>query len=118
MAVVADIAVLVAFVAIGRRSHEAGSDLEGFFGNLGPFLVGLGVAAATTGVYRAPLAFRRAVPAWLLTVAVGVPLRLVVLDRSFSATFALVAALFIGACMLGWRATVIGVAHGKSARAT
>jgi len=98
-----DLAVLVAFVVLGRRSHDEGSGLAGFFRVWWPFAVGLGVATVVTGMWRGPLEWRRAVPAWLLTVAVGMALRIGVQGRDFKVTFVIVTAVFVGAGMLGWR---------------
>jgi hypothetical protein len=106
IAAVADVAVLVAFVLIGRRSHHEDSGLAGFLRVWWPFAVGLAVAYAVTGLYRAPLAWRRAVAAWLVTVAVGMTLRIIVEGRSFKVAFTIVTLVFVGAGMLGWRAVV------------
>jgi peptidoglycan/LPS O-acetylase OafA/YrhL len=117
VAAVADLAVLVVFVAIGRRTHHEDAGVDGFFRVLWPFAVGLVVGWAATGLARAPLEWRRAVPAWLLTVAVGIALRVVVQGRDFKVSFAIVALVFTGACMLGWRAAVRFARRTRSNRA-
>ena len=109
VAAAADLAVLVVFVAIGRRTHDTGGAAVGFLRVLWPFLVGLVAGWLVTGLAAAPLAWRRVVPAWLVTVGVGVALRIVVQDHEFKLAFALVALVFLGAGMLGWRGAVIGV---------
>ena len=68
--------------------------------------VALGVAWLATGLWRAPLSWGRAVVAWLLTVGLGMVLRIVVEDREFKVAFTIVTLLFVGAGMLGWRAVV------------
>lgn len=105
-AVVADLAVLVVFVAVGRRSHDEAAGLEGFVRVWWPFAAGLGAATAVTGLWREPLAWRRAVPAWLLTVAAGMALRVTVQGRDLRPSFVVVTTLFAGVGMLGWRAVV------------
>jgi peptidoglycan/LPS O-acetylase OafA/YrhL len=106
VAAVADLAVIVVFVVIGRRTHGEDAGVSGFFRVLWPFAAGLAVAWLVTGLARAPLAWRRAVPAWLLTVAVGIALRIVVQGHDFKVSFAIVALLFTAAGLLGWRAVV------------
>jgi hypothetical protein len=109
VAAAADLAVLVVFVAIGRRTHHTGSAAAGFARVLWPFVVGLVVGWLATGLVAAPLAWRRVVPAWLVTVGVGLGLRIGAQGHEFKLAFTLVAVLFVGAGMLGWRGVVLGV---------
>lgn len=109
IAVVADVAVLVAFVLIGRRSHHEDAGLAGLLRVWWPFAVGLAVAYLVTGLRRAPLAWGRAVGAWLVTVGVGMTLRITVEGRGFKVAFTIVTLVFVGAGMLGWRAVVRAV---------
>jgi hypothetical protein len=106
IALVGDLAVLVVFVLVGRRSHHEDAGLAGFLRVWWPFAVGLGVAWLVTGAWRAPLAWGRAVSVWLVTVACGMAVRIVVQGRDFKMAFTIVALLFVGAGMLGWRAVV------------
>jgi hypothetical protein len=103
---VADLAVVVVFVVVGRRSHHEDAGLAGFLRVWWPFAVALSVAWIAVGVWRAPLAWGRAVAAWLLTVGLGMALRIVVEGRDFKVAFTIVTLLFLGAGMLGWRAVV------------
>jgi hypothetical protein len=114
LALLGDLVVLVLFVLIGRRSHHEDAGLAGFLRVWWPFAVGLAVAWLVTGFWRAPLAWPRAVGAWLVTVGVGMALRIVVQDREFKVAFTIVTLLFVGAGMLGWRA----VARWRCARAS
>jgi len=70
---------------------------------------GLLVGWVVTRLDRAPLAWGRAVAAWLVTVAAGMVLRIVVEGRDFKVAFAVVSLLFVGAGMLGWRGIVRAV---------
>ncbi len=106
LALLGDVAVLVVFVLVGRRNHHEDAGLAGFFRVWWPFAVALGVAWIVTGLWRAPLAWSRAVIAWLLTVALGMALRIAVQGREFKVAFTIVTLLFVGAGMLGWRAVV------------
>ena len=110
----ADLLVLVVFVLVGRRSHDEGSGLEGFLRVWWPFAVALVVATLASGTWRAPLEWRRAIVAWLVTVAVGMVLRIAVQGRDFKPTFVIVTTVFVGAGMLGWRAVVRRVAMSRA----
>ena len=106
VAFAADLIVLVVFVAVGRRSHDEASGLEGFLRVWWPFAVALVVGTVASGVWRAPLEWRRAIATWLVTVALGMVFRIAVQGRDFKPTFVIVTTVFVGAGMLGWRAVV------------
>ena len=55
--------------------------------------------------------------AWLVTVALGMTLRIAVQGRDFKPTFVIVTTVFVGAGMLGWRAAVRKVAARRASRA-
>jgi Protein of unknown function (DUF3054) len=104
LAFLGDVAVLVVFVLVGRRSHHEDAGLAGFVRVLWPFVVALVVAWGVTALWKAPLAWSRAVGAWLVTVGLGMAVRIAAEGRDFKVAFVVVALLFVGAGMLGWRA--------------
>jgi hypothetical protein len=106
VAFLGDVAVLVVFVLVGRRSHHEDAGLAGFFRVWWPFAVALVVAWMVTTSWRAPLAWNRAIGVWWVTVGLGMALRIAAEDREFKGAFLVVALLFVGAGMLGWRAVV------------
>ena len=111
LAPAADVAVLVVFVAIGRRTHHEGSGVADFLRVLWPFLVGLGLGYAVTRLWSEPFAWRRVVGTWLVTVATGEVLRLTVQDRPWKPGFLIVALVFIGLAMAAWRVITRVVLH-------
>lgn len=106
LALLGDVAVLVVFVLVGRRSHHEDAGLAGFLRVWWPFAVGLGVAWIVSGLWRAALAWPRAVVAWLVTVGLGMALRIAVQGRDLQVAFTIVTLLFVGAGLLGRRAVV------------
>jgi len=113
LAVLGDVAVLVVFVLVGRRSHHEDAGFAGFLRVWWPFAVALGAAWLVTALWRAPLAWGRATLAWLVTVVLGMTLRIAVEGRDFKVAFTIVTLVFVGAGMLGWR----GVVRWRRARA-
>lgn len=96
-----DVALVGAFVLIGRRSH--GEDPSGFALTLLPFF-----AALQTGwlvrAGRDPLApLRSGVLIWAITVVLGLLLRVAVGDDA-PLPFVLVTGAVLAALLVGWRA--------------
>lgn len=103
-AVVVDLACVMAFVLIGRSSHGEGETVAGIATTAWPFLAGLLIGWAATRGWRRPAALAATgAGVWLATVAGGMVLR-VVSGQGTAPTFVLVALVFLGAVMLGWRA--------------
>ena len=103
--VASDTAVICLFAAIGRRSHGETSALVGVAATALPFLAGMAVGwlVALLALGRAPLRLRDGIPVWLCTVVLGMLLRS--LTHSGTApSFIVVATLFLGLGLLGWRA--------------
>jgi hypothetical protein len=99
-----DLASVVVFVAIGRRSHdEDGNVVVGALKVAAPFLIALVVAWAALQAWRRPDALRTGVPVWVVTVALGMVLRHWVFDRGTATSFIVVASIALGVLMLGWR---------------
>lgn len=104
-----DTAVVVAFVAIGRNNHDEDPGIAGLFATAAPFLIGLVVGWAVARAWNRPLALRTGVIVWLVTVAVGMLVRRVLGDGT-ALSFVIVATLFLGATIVGWRAIRAGIA--------
>lgn len=74
-----DVALVTVFAAVGRSSHSEAFSFLGLLGTAAPFLLGLLVGwgySLARGVV--PVTVREAIPMWLLTVAVGHIVRIVV----------------------------------------
>jgi hypothetical protein len=98
---VLDVCSVLAFVAIGRRTHDNGD---------WPFLAGLAVGLLASRAWRGPLAVAPAgVGAWLGAAGIGMLIR-VLAGQGTAAAFIVVAAAFLGLFLLGWRviARIVG----------
>jgi hypothetical protein len=97
------LAVLV-FAAIGRRSHAETDAATGILVTAWPFLGGLviGWVAVLGARRRVPWTWRSAVPVWLVTVGAGMVLRHVT-GKGTAPAFVVVATVFLGLTLLGWR---------------
>ena len=104
LAAMFDVDTILLFVLIGRRSHdEGGSFLVETVKVAASFLIALAVAWLVARAWRAPRAARTGAVVWAVTVAVGVALR-PVFGRHVQVSFVIVAAVFIGLGLIGWRA--------------
>ena len=99
----ADICCVLLFVVIGRASHTQGESVAGVAGTAWPFLAGLAVGWTAARAWRKPTALLPSgVAAWLGTVAAGMVLRVLV-GQGTAVAFILVALVFLGLFLLGWR---------------
>ncbi|TQN32779.1 DUF3054 family protein [Haloactinospora alba] len=116
-AAVADLLCLLAFVTIGRASHDEGNALAGIATTVWPFAAALAVSWLATLAWRAPA---RLVPSglgiWAGTTVGGLVLR-VATGAGAEPSFAVVTALFLAATLLGWRA-VTRLARVRASRST
>ena len=103
LAVVLDCCCVLVFVVIGRASHTKGESLAGIASTAWPFLAGLAVGWLAARTWRRPFVlWPGGVGAWLGTVAVGMVLR-VVAGQGTAFAFIVVALVFLGLFLLGWR---------------
>ncbi len=102
-AAVIDAVCVLVFVAIGRRNHDEGTAIGAVFSVAAPFLIALAVAWAGSRAWRAPQDLRTGIAVWATTVAVGLALRRQVFDHGIATPFVIVAMLFLGFALLGWR---------------
>jgi hypothetical protein len=103
IAAAADIAAIVIFVVIGRRNHDEGEAVDGIATVAAPFLIALVVGWIAAQAWKRPLQVDAAFIIWPVTVAVGMALRNFVFDRGTALPFIIVATIFTGVFLIGWR---------------
>jgi hypothetical protein len=99
-----DLLVVVLFVLIGRRNHGEDGAAAGFFRVAAPFLLALAGAWVSGRKRWASAAhWRYGVVIWVFTVGMGLLLRRVVFHNGTAFAFIIVATLFLGLGLVGWR---------------
>jgi hypothetical protein len=110
-----DVVLLLVFVLIGRRSHGEAASAAGIVTTLWPFLVGLLAGWLVTLAWRRPLAvIWSGVPIWLMTVALGMLIRMSV-GQGVEVSFIVVASIVLGAFLVGWRLVALPVVRRRRA---
>ena len=99
-----DTASVLAFVVVGRRNHNEGTALDGVITVAAPFLIALVIGWLVSRAWRQPIKLRTGAAVWASTIIVGMLLRNLAFDRGTARSFVIVATLFMGAVLLGWRA--------------
>jgi Protein of unknown function (DUF3054) len=101
---VLDVALVVVFAALGRRSHAEGLDVTGVLRTAGPFLAGTAagwvLASITTDAAPREPSFGAVVV--VCTVVLGMMLRRVLGDGT-AVSFVVVATTVLSVFLLGWR---------------
>ena len=99
-----DLALIVLFVAIGRRSHDEGSAIAGFLTTLWPFVAGAAAGWLAGLVWRAPWRIvRSGLVVWAGAVVLGMLLR-IASGQGVQWSFVIVTAVVLCVFLLGWRA--------------
>ena len=98
-----DTFAVVLFVAIGRREHERDSAIAGLISTAAPFLIALLVAWLVLRAWRRPIAWQTGLAIWAIVVAGGMLLRNRVFGDGTAVSFVIVATLFLGLFIVGWR---------------
>lgn len=102
-ALAADVVCVLAFCAVGRRSHAEGMSVSGVLETAWPFLTGTGLGWLVTRGWRRPLSIAPAgLVIWICTVAVAMLLRKVT-SQGTAMSFIVVASVTTGTLLLGWR---------------
>lgn len=116
LAVGLDTFSIALFVALGRRNHDEGGGLAGVLGTAAPFLIGLAVGWLLWRAWRRPTLVRTGLAIWPITLLVGMVVRRTVFDDGTATSFVIVATLFVGAFLVGWRAVFRAIDHRRNPR--
>jgi hypothetical protein len=112
VALLIDVACVVVFCTIGRRSHAEGITLGGVTETAWPFLTGTAVGWLATRAWRRPTALTpTGLGVWIGTVVVGMLLRKLT-SQGTALSFVVVASVATAILLLGWR----GVAAVRTRR--
>ena len=107
--VVADVVVVLIFVAIGRRNHDGAVDAEGVLDVAAPFLIALAATWAAIALRPRPLdpiAAPTGLIMWIGVIVLRMILRKVAFDGGTATAFVIVATVFLGVGFNGWRAII------------
>ncbi|HWF71129.1 MAG TPA: DUF3054 domain-containing protein [Mycobacterium sp.] len=101
-----DVACVLLFCAVGRRSHDEGLNVAGVATTAWPFLSGTALGWLAGRAWRRPTAvLPTGVVVWVCTVAVGMLLRKAT-SAGVAASFVAVASTVTALLLLGWRAAL------------
>lgn len=109
LAVGLDVFSVVLFVALGLRSHDQDGAFSAVIETAAPFLIGLAAGWLVARAWRRPTSWITGVVVWPVTILVGMMIRNLVFDRGTAASFVIVATLFVGLFLVGWRAVLLVV---------
>ncbi|MEZ5131995.1 MAG: DUF3054 domain-containing protein [Mycobacterium sp.] len=105
-ALTADLACVLVFTALGRRSHAEGVSLAGVAETAWPFITGTLAGWLLSRGWRRPTALApTGLVVWVCTVVVGMALRKVT-SAGIAVSFIVVASLVTALLLLGWRAAL------------
>lgn len=99
----ADIAVVLVFVLVGRENHGEGNAFFDVVRTAAPFVVGLVAGWFVTGARLAPLTVRTGTGVAAVTVVVGLVVRRIAFGDGIAAPFVIVTTGVLLAGLVGWR---------------
>ncbi len=112
-----DALCILVFVLLGRRNHDEGEAASGVLKTAAPFLIGAAVAwVASATLWRPPTSLRLGGTIWAGTLVIGMVLRRTAFDKGTAVSFIVVATIFLGLLLMGWR-LVAGSLLRRRARA-
>lgn len=117
VALAADLAFVVGFVAVGRQEHSTADGLTGLLVTASPFLVGLLVGSLLTRVTRTwDRLWPHGVIVWAVTLGLGLALRVWWGLGGAPLAFALIAAGALAVVLLGRRAVSSMITRSRRRR--
>lgn len=112
-----DVVWILLFALLGRESHEGDTAALAVLGVAWPFLAGYAATALVVGLRRRPRSVGRGAVVWLGSVAGGMAIRTVLEGRLPETAFIIVALVFLGAGLVGWRVVAALVCRRRRAAA-
>ena len=103
VAVDLDLLTVVVFVVVGRNNHDESPGIGGVVETAAPFQIGLAVAWLAARAWKQPFAVGTGLIVWVGTVAIGMACRRVFFDEGTAFSFVVVASVFLGVVLYGWR---------------
>ena len=101
-----DALCVLLMVVIGTRNHETDTGITGILFVAAPFWIAMSLAHLAPLLQRKNRKEQNAYVVWGYTVVMGMVLRNTVFDRGTALAFIIVATVFLGITMFGWRAVV------------
>ena len=101
--IVADVAVVMLFVLIGRNEHNSGSQFVDYLSTVGPFLMAIAVAWCSPQVRRSPASARSGLIVWGSVIILGLMFRRIIFGDGTAFPFVVVATIFNGVFLQSWR---------------
>ncbi len=98
-----DVLCVMAMVIIGTRNHDTDTGISGVLFVGAPFLIATIVVRLVPVIFQQPRSTSSGVVIWIGTVAFGMLLRYFAFDRGAALPFVIVASVFLGITMNGWR---------------
>ena len=99
-----DALCVLLMVVIGTRNHKTDTGISGILFVAAPFWIAMSLAHLAPLLQRKNRKDPNTYMVWGYTVVMGMVLRNVVFNRGTALAFIIVATVFLGATMLGWRA--------------
>ena len=98
-----DVAAVVVFVVVGRRTHQEAETVRATLETAAPFMFALPFGWVAASFRWAPASLRGGLVVAPVTIVGGVVLRRFVASDGIAVAFIIVTAVFLSATMLGWR---------------
>ena len=99
-----DALCVLLLVVIGTRNHDTDTGIIGILFVAAPFWIAMSLAHLAPLLQRKNRKEQNAYVVWGYTVVMGMVLRNMVFDRGTATAFIIVATIFLGITMFGWRA--------------
>ena len=112
-----DVVSVLAFVALGRETHDEEGTIEGIVVTAAPFLIALAAGWLLTRAWQTPISLRVGGGVLVTTIAGGMLLRRFVFEEGTATSFIVVATVFLTTCLLGWRALARLISRRRTAAA-